>query len=71
MKKSQANKLFIELYGNEDNLQTALKKDYLAVQYEWSIFIDNLCRNGDITMQQYESWIFPWAREGRNLYGRM
>ena len=63
MKASQAKQLFVEShYGNENDLRKALKKDYLAVQFEWSCFIDSLCRNGDITMTQYQNWLFPWKK---------
>lgn len=63
MKKATATHIFIsEYYGNTENLRLALNRDWLAVQYNWSCFTDALCKNGDITMQQYESWLFPWPR---------
>ena len=63
MNKANARQLFIETYyGDKENLRDALKKDWLAVQEEWSIFTDILCRDGEITMAQYESWLFPWGR---------
>lgn len=31
------------------------KADYCKVQLEWSFYIDSLCRNGEITLKQYES----------------
>lgn len=62
MKKTQVTQNFIEAcYENEKNLHKALKADRLAVQQAWEVFIDSLCKDGQITMQQYESWIFPWA----------
>lgn len=60
MKKSEADKLFMAMYGSEKKFRQALKADWLAVQFDWSCFIDSLCKNGDITQQQYESWLFPW-----------
>lgn len=61
MTKSSAKQLFIETYyGDKENLHEALRKDRLAVQEEWEIFTDILCRDGEITMAQFESWVFPW-----------
>lgn len=34
------------------------KADYCKVQFEWSIYIDCLCRNGEITLKQYEHATF-------------
>ena len=63
MTKAQASKLFVEsYYGDKHTLYAALKADRLAVQFEWSIFIDSLCRDGEITIKQYDSWTFPWER---------
>ena len=61
MKKSEATQLFVEsYYGDKENLHQAIRKDRLAVQYDWEIFVDSLCRDGQISMKQYDSWIFPW-----------
>lgn len=63
MNKLQAKRSFIEsYYGTTGNLYDALKDDRIAVNEEWSIFIDILCRDGEITMKQYESWTFPWPK---------
>lgn len=62
MHKPQAIQSFIEgYYGNKKELHKALRQDYLAVQFAWECFTDNLCKDGNITMEQYESWTFPWA----------
>ena len=62
MSKAQATKLFVEsYYGDKENLHSALKRDRLAVQQEWEIFVDSLCRDGQISIRQYDSWIFPWG----------
>lgn len=62
MRKSQATSLFIETYYQTSKaLHKALKTDRLAVQYEWECFVDSLCRDGNITQDQYNSWTFPWA----------
>lgn len=63
MNKDQAKRLFvIECYGDIQNLHEAVKKDRPMVQEDWSFFTDMLCRDGEITMQQYESWTFPWSK---------
>ena len=67
MTKYHATKTFVEAYyGNSHSLRKALKADRLAVQFEWSCFIDSLCRDGEITMKQYESWTFPWTNRREN-----
>ena len=60
MRKSEVNRLFMKTYTTPENFKQALKADRLAVQFRWSCFIDWLHKNGDITQQQYESWLFPW-----------
>ena len=66
MSKAEAKSLFVEsYYGDKENLHEALKRDRLAVQYEWEIFVDSLCRDEQISMRQYDSWTFPWAYERR------
>lgn len=34
------------------------KTDYFKVQFEWSCYIDSLCKSGIITQQQYDRAIF-------------
>lgn len=34
------------------------KADYCKVQLEWSIYIDCLCRNKEITLRQYQNATF-------------
>lgn len=51
--------LFIlECYGTMKAYKKARRKDYYKVQFEWSCFIDNLCRDGIITQIEYEKAIF-------------
>ena len=65
MNKDQAKRLFVTVcYRDAYNLRTAIKKDRLMVQEDWGIFTDRLCRDGEISMKQYESWTFPWAKKG-------
>lgn len=66
MNKDQAKRFFVtECYGDTQNLRKAVKKDILMVQEDWGIFTDRLCRDGEISMKQYESWTFPWTKKGR------
>lgn len=66
MNKDQAKQLFVTVcYGDAYNLRTAIKKDRLMVQEDWSFFTDRLCRDGEISMKQYESWTFPWPKKER------
>jgi len=63
MYKGTATHMFIEnCYGTTERLHKALKDDWHEVQGEWEVFVDYLCRDGLITMKQYDSWIFPWRR---------
>ena len=63
MTKMEAIKDFIESnYRDRYNLLRALNADRHTVQFEWDVYTDYLCKCGDITMQQYESWTFPWKK---------
>lgn len=67
MTKRETAKIFVEsYYGNNANLRTALTADFLAVKQEWEIFVDCLCRDGEITMRQYDTWMFPWDKRKEN-----
>lgn len=61
MTKAQANRLFVEAYyGDTNALRRALKQDRLAVNYAWQCFIDALCKDGEITQEQFANWTFPY-----------
>lgn len=68
MKKPEADKLFIEdYYGSESVFKDAVQDDYCKAQLNWSCFIDSLCKAGEITSEQYETWAFPgnkYAKRG-------
>lgn len=51
---------FINEYynGNYKAYLRARKADYCKVQFEWSCFIDSLCKNGEITQRQYDNATF-------------
>lgn len=36
----------------------ARREDYCKVQFQWSCFIDCLCKNGEITQSQYDRATF-------------
>ena len=38
----------------------SLREDNIAKREEWSYFTDSLCKEGYITMKQYESWSCPF-----------
>ena len=63
--KADIMQWFIARYGGEKNLKTELKHDYFAVQYDWELFTDALCRDGNITAEQYHNWLFPWRKKGK------
>ena len=42
------------------------KVDYWEAQQQWSFFTDSLCREGRITLKQYQSWSTPFP-EGKRL----
>ena len=41
----------VEVYG---------LKDKAAMRTEWGTYTDSLCRDGSITMKQYETWTNPF-----------
>lgn len=44
-----------EVYGGDRKKYLRERKaDYCRVQFEWSCFIDCLCKNGEITQKQYD-----------------
>jgi hypothetical protein len=62
--KEKAKKLFVAwTYESEQSLRNALKADWHAVQLAWSCFTDMLCKEGDITQHQYDTWLFPWPKK--------
>lgn len=44
--------------GNYKAYLQARKSDYCKVQLDWSCWIDSLCKNGEITQQQYNRATF-------------
>lgn len=60
MNSAQIKKLFIaEVYnGDKGEYLRARNADRCKVQFEWACFIDALCKNGEITQEQYERATF-------------
>lgn len=60
MTKESIKRRFINEVYNGDNKRylRERKADYCKVQFEWSCFIDALCKNGEITQKQYENETF-------------
>lgn len=44
--------------GNYKAYLKARREDYCKVQFEWSCWIDALCKDGEITQKQYEQTLF-------------
>jgi hypothetical protein len=59
MTKEQALNSFRESYGSEERYRAACKRDKTAVRTAWHGYTDMLCKDGDITHHQYNSWIDP------------
>ena len=62
MKKAEAVKSFKTQYRD-----LYIKKvDFWTAHMEWTVFVDNLCREGKITQRQYKKWR-PSFKYGRHL----
>lgn len=60
MRKPDADRLFIEsYYGSSEAFRAAVQDDYCKAQFNWSCFVDGLCKSGEITERQYDTWAFP------------
>lgn len=49
---------YIELFLNE--------VDYCTGQLAWATYVDELCKDGEITQKQYDTWATPFPY-GKNL----
>ena len=52
--KSQAASLF-----REECDGSSLSNDKPSLRYAWGLYTDMLCKDGYITMKQYETWQYP------------
>ena len=57
MTKAEALKEFREIYKT---LPTALRGDAIAKREDWNNYTDGLCKDGRITLHQYENWGQPF-----------
>lgn len=46
------------------------KNDIPAKQLAWTVFIDILCKNGDITQKQFDTWGNPDFAKVKNRKGK-
>lgn len=53
----QAVKIFRETYYDLYERQV----DYWTAQECWANFTDIMCKNGDITQKQYDTWATPFT----------
>ena len=60
MTTRQIKHMFIEACydGDRGAYLRARRADYLKVQFEWSCFVDALCKDGTITQRQYDRALF-------------
>lgn len=55
----ETKRLFIqEYYGTEKAYRKARKEDYCRVQFNWTCFMDSLCKQGLITEKQWNKATF-------------
>jgi hypothetical protein len=61
MTKKEAEKIFIEsaMPSVKQAYEQDGKPDHIARSEEWNNFTDALCKNGEITLRQYENWTHP------------
>ena len=57
MTKAEALKQFRVFYKT---LPTALRGDAIAKREDWKNYTDQLCKDGLITLKQYENWGQPF-----------
>lgn len=64
MTKKQALKLFRELFPHSTfelgPRNGQMQMDYPARRETWNDFTDALCKSGEITLKQYETWVNPF-----------
>ena len=55
MNKVEAEKQFKESYLTEE----FKKMDKYAQRLEWDMYVDHLCKAGEISQNQYHNWMRP------------
>ena len=56
MCKTKTIKAFNQLWRETVEVSPFLKGDKVAKSEAWAYYIDALCKDGEITLKQYESW---------------
>lgn len=61
MNKKEAEKLFKEnvMPSIREAFERDGKRDLPARREAWNNFTDSLCKDGEISLKQYESWLHP------------
>ena len=59
MSKKYLTKVEAERVFKTNMCSVVNKDDKSNLRLEWILFIDSLCKNGDISQKQYESWDLP------------
>ena len=57
MCKTKTKKAFNQLWREAVEANPNLKKDKIAKSEEWANYIDSMCKSGEITLKQYETWL--------------
>lgn len=49
------------------------KVDYWTAQETWAAYIDSLCKSGEITQKQYDTWAtpFPYGKRLKPSYKQL
>lgn len=59
MKTTLKRRFINEVYnGDYAVYRRARKEDYCKAQFEWSCYIDSLCKSGEIMQRQYDNATF-------------
>lgn len=58
-KMTLKRRFIVEVFdGDEKAYRKARKEDYLKVQYEWTLWMDSLCKSGEISQRTWNTALF-------------
>ena len=57
--KKYLTKVQVEKMFKEEVYPHLNKNDKPSIRYEWSVFTDGLCKDGNISEKQYDTWTLP------------
>jgi len=60
----EAKREFIEMAGGFDKIALIKKNDSVMLREYWNIYTDHLCKDGRITVLQYNRWGNPFLEPG-------